>query len=69
MNPTQPLFNLDGFKVICSGRNCARKPTTTLRIKYVRKVGQFCELCAADLMNAGLVEENRSSEEDLIVDG
>jgi hypothetical protein len=27
------------------------------------KVGQFCELCAADLMKAGLVEENVSPKE------
>ena len=69
MNHTQSLSNSDGFKGICSGRNCDRKSTTSLRIKYLRKVGQFCEICAADLMKAGLVEEKRSSEEDLIADG
>jgi hypothetical protein len=69
MNPTQPIFNFGGFKGICSCRNCDRKPTTRLRIKYLRKVGQFCEPCAADLMKAGLVEEKRSSVEDVIGDG
>ncbi|MGH9974762.1 MAG: hypothetical protein ACRD8Z_02855 [Nitrososphaeraceae archaeon] len=69
MNPTQPIFNLDGFKGICSCRNCDRKPTTSLKIKYLRKIGQFCELCAADLMKADLVEQNCSSEEELIGDG
>jgi hypothetical protein len=63
MNPTQPLFNSDRFKGICSGRNCARKPTTILQIKYLKKVGQFCEMCAADLTKAGLVEENVPSKE------
>jgi hypothetical protein len=62
MNPTQPLFNSDRFKGICSGRNCERKPTTKLRIKYLKKVGEFCELCAIDLIEAGLVEEKCSVE-------
>jgi hypothetical protein len=58
MNPSQPLFNLDGFKAICSGRNCDREPKIKLRVKYLKKVGEFCELCANDLMDTGLVEES-----------
>jgi hypothetical protein len=56
MNHSQSSFNTDRFKDICSGRNCKRKPATRLRIKYVKRIGEFCELCAADLIEADLVE-------------
>lgn len=58
MNSTTLLLNSNRFKGICSGRDCKRKPTTRLRIKYLKRVGEFCELCANDLMEAGLVEES-----------
>jgi hypothetical protein len=61
MNPTQPLFNSDGFKGICSGRNCKRELTTKLKIKYLKKVGAFCEQCARGLIESGLVEEKHSA--------
>jgi hypothetical protein len=54
--------NLGRFKAICSGRDCARKPTKILKIKYIKKVGDFCEGCAADLLKAGLVEEELVSK-------
>jgi hypothetical protein len=38
--------------------NCKREPKIKLRIKYLKRVGEFCELCANDLMEAGLVEES-----------
>lgn len=58
MNPTQPLFNSGKFKGTCSGRNCKREPKTRLRIKYLKRVGEFCELCANDLKESDLVEES-----------
>jgi hypothetical protein len=61
MNPAQTLFNSDGFKGICSGRNCKREPTTRLKIKYIKKVGAFCGQCASSLIDSGLVEEKLSA--------
>jgi hypothetical protein len=61
MNPAQPLFNSDGFKGICSGRNCKREPTTRLKIKYLKKVGTFCEQCTNSLIESDLVEEKLSA--------
>ncbi|MGH9963816.1 MAG: hypothetical protein ACRD5E_03170 [Nitrososphaeraceae archaeon] len=52
------------FKAICSGRDCGRKPTKLLKIMHIKKVGNFCETCAADLLKAGLVEEELMSRVD-----
>lgn len=57
-------YNSDRFKAICSGLDCPRKPTKLLRIKYVKKAGKFCEVCAAHLFELGLVEEELLSEID-----
>jgi hypothetical protein len=59
---SKETYSFDGFKATCSGRDCPRKPRRLLRIKYVQKVGKFCETCAADLLEAGLVEEEMLSE-------
>lgn len=55
-------YNLDRFNGICSGRDCTRKPVRLLRIKFVKKLGKFCEACASDLLEAGLVDEELHSE-------
>jgi hypothetical protein len=52
----------DRFKEICSGRDCTKRPIRLLRIKYVKKLGKFCEACASDLLEAGLVDEELHSE-------
>jgi hypothetical protein len=61
MNPNTS-YNLGRFKVICSGRDCTRKPTKILKVKYIKKIGNFCEACAADLLKAGLIEEELASK-------
>ena len=38
--------------------NCKREPKIKFKIKYLKRTGEFCELCANDLMDAGLVEES-----------
>jgi hypothetical protein len=61
-------YNIDRFKAVCSGRDCARKPKRLLRIKYLKKVGKFCEACASDLLEAGLVDEELHLENSAVGD-
>jgi hypothetical protein len=56
------LYDSDGFKGICCGKDCKRQPSKLLRIKYIHKAGRFCEKCATDLLEAGLVDEELHSE-------
>lgn len=46
----------------CCGKGCIRSPTKVLKIRYVGKIGRFCESCAADLLNAGLIDEGCTRE-------
>ncbi|MGH9982500.1 MAG: hypothetical protein ACRD8W_00915 [Nitrososphaeraceae archaeon] len=55
-------YNIDRFSGICSGRDCTRKPKKLLRIKYIKKVGKFCEACASDLFEVDLVDEELQLE-------
>jgi len=45
----------DRFKR-CDARDCNQKSIKYLRIKYIKKIGSFCEKCAADLWKCGLAE-------------
>jgi hypothetical protein len=51
----------------CSGKGCFSKPTRRLRVNYIRKIGNFCQICSDDLISLGLAEdlgtENKSMEE------
>ncbi len=39
----------------CAGRGCKKLGTITLKIKYVNKIGHFCDGCAEELTNQDLV--------------
>jgi hypothetical protein len=49
-------YKSDKFKD-CDGRGCNQKPIKYLRIKYVNKIGSFCDKCASDLLGSGLAED------------
>ncbi|CAN5498848.1 hypothetical protein BH18THE2_BH18THE2_25560 [soil metagenome] len=65
MNPTVLLYNSDRFEDSYSGRGCDRKPVRYLKIKYIKKIGNFCQICADDLLESGLVEEIKSNSDSL----
>ncbi len=51
--------NIQGFKN-CAGKNCSNKATSPLKVKYINKIGHFCQLCANDLLQLDLVEKINS---------
>jgi hypothetical protein len=38
----------------CAGKGCVKEGKIALRIKYLRKIGYFCDACTAELMQHGL---------------
>jgi|tagenome__1003787_1003787.scaffolds.fasta_scaffold20333944_2 hypothetical protein len=45
------------YKDSCAGLNCSNKPITILKVKYINKIGYFCQKCKSDLLQLDLVEE------------
>ena len=45
------------FAYVCAGLNCSNKPTTALKIKYINKVGHFCQICTNDLLKSELAKK------------
>jgi hypothetical protein len=43
-----------GYKK-CARRGCEKPGTITLKVRYVNKVGHFCDSCAKELANQDLV--------------
>jgi len=41
----------------CAGLKCSKKPTSKLKVKYINKIGYFCQKCTADLLQLELAEE------------
>jgi hypothetical protein len=39
----------------CAGKGCTNEGKIALRIKYLRKVGYFCDTCTAELLQHDLV--------------
>jgi hypothetical protein len=56
MNSRLSLYQSDKFKC-CNRRGCNQKPIKYLRIKYVNKIGSFCDRCVNDLLESGLAED------------
>ena len=48
-------FSFDKTKKKCAGRDCERTGTRILRIRFLNKVGIFCEMCANGLLAEDLV--------------
>jgi hypothetical protein len=44
-------------KILCACKNCPNEAKIYLKIKFVNKGGQFCNICAVDLKEHGIVEE------------
>ena len=42
----------------CAGLNCSNKPTSILKVKYINKVGHFCQKCTDDLLQSELAEKS-----------
>lgn len=41
-------------KKVCACKNCNNVPTTILKVKFIQKVGDFCNRCSKDLLHQGL---------------
>jgi hypothetical protein len=41
-------------KKVCACKNCNNVPTTILKIKYIQKIGLFCDSCTKDLLDQEL---------------
>jgi hypothetical protein len=41
----------------CAGKECKNKGNRVLMIRYLDKIGYFCEDCANDLLRSELAEE------------
>ena len=59
---SQPLEQVAGInnvtsnsKKLCACKNCTNVGTTILEVKYIQKVGHFCDSCAKDLLQSKLV--------------
>ena len=48
-------------KILCACKNCPNEAKICLKIKFVHKVGQFCNICAVDLKEHGIAEEVEKS--------
>ena len=44
-------------KILCACKNCPNEAKIYLKIKFLHKVGQFCNICAVDLKEHGIAEE------------
>jgi predicted SprT family Zn-dependent metalloprotease len=42
---------------ICAGLKCPNKPISILKVRYINKIGYFCQKCNADLLQQELAEE------------
>jgi len=45
----------------CAGKDCVKEGRIPLRIKYLRKIGYFCEACTADLLQHDLATKESSA--------
>jgi hypothetical protein len=52
----------------CAGKDCNRKATQLIKIQYLNKFGYFCDKCKTELLDLGLVIEDKkeNSGESLI---
>jgi predicted SprT family Zn-dependent metalloprotease len=41
----------------CTCNNCSNQATKYLNVKLLRKIGYFCQSCAAELIEKGLADE------------
>ena len=44
----------------CAGKDCNRIATQLLKIRYLNKFGHFCDTCKIELIDLGLVIENKN---------
>ena len=47
----------------CAGRDCKKIGTTMLKVRFLNKTGIFCEVCAEDLLAAGLASQVEDANE------
>jgi hypothetical protein len=41
----------------CAGKDCQNQAKTFLKIRYIHRVGQFCDNCTLNLKRDGIAEE------------
>lgn len=44
----------------CAGKDCNRIATQLVKIRYLNKFGHFCDECKIELLDLGLVIEDKS---------
>ena len=44
----------------CAGKECNRIATQLLKIRYLNKFGHFCDKCKTELLDLGLVIEDKN---------
>ncbi len=44
---------------VCAGNGCSNPGTHSLTVVYLNKIGWFCEFCKNELVQEGLVMENK----------
>ena len=44
----------------CAGKDCNRIATQFLKIRYLNKSGNFCDKCKRELLDLGLIIENKN---------
>ena len=42
----------------CAGKNCKNSATAQLQVKFIKKIGYFCESCTLELKALGLIDED-----------
>jgi|tagenome__1003787_1003787.scaffolds.fasta_scaffold20960143_3 hypothetical protein len=54
-------YNIDKheykFAYDCAGLKCSNKATTILKVKYINKIGHFCQQCSVDILKSELAEK------------
>ena len=45
------------FEETCAGLNCSNRPTSILKVKYINKIGHFCQQCSVDILKSELAEK------------
>ena len=49
-------------KKLCACKDCTNIGTTILEVKYIQKVGDFCDSCAKDLLQSDLLENKKKTD-------
>jgi hypothetical protein len=54
-------YNSEEYKQ-CAGKGCKEEAKTVLKIKYLQKIGYFCDFCKAELMRLDLAVQEEMKQ-------